>query len=332
MNTISSTVDSDVSIGGVSVPVSSTEIDSPSESDVVRQLQRATLGGTTIAKSELLGEVVTWDISFPEIGVNVVRDALKHAGLPDIAKDLNNRSAFSRATKHLKENRSIDKVKASRDGKLTFQLTKKSTVKRGSDDVIEFNYESQITIDTETGDIQSDDKLIESEARRLFTHALDVRTASDVTRMVQKLFKDHADLFPVNPTKGVAYFVPETFREFTTKVDTFLSRLNGQLWRFPVPKGTPQGNKSVQQAVQAGLQSVLDEINECVEGWDDTTRKDTMTRGIKRWKSLEHKARAYGDYLQNEQDGLLAKIDAAKQALVEKASRLGDESASTTAA
>ena len=277
---------------------------------------------------ELLGEIVSWDTRSPELGIDVIRNALSTAGLPDdVAKDLNSRSAFTRATKHLKENRSIDKVKEGKDGCVRFQLTRKEL----EDDHIVFQEECWVTINTTTGEIESDNAAIEMQARALFAHAMQVRTASDITRMVQALFKAEADLFAINPSKGVAYFCPEQHREFTAKVEVFLSAVGGSLWRFPVPKGTKEGNKSVQEAVSSGLQTVLDELNECVNSWDDKTKNGTMEKVIKRWQLLEHKAKTYGEYLQSEQGNLLYKIDEAKALLISKLKEVRPSDASAAA-
>jgi len=268
----------------------------------------------TTSPDHLLGEIVTWDTGEGEIDIAVIRQALELAGLPCVAKDLNSRSAFTRATKHLKENRSIDKVKQGKDGTITFQLTKKQI----AGETMDFQYECRVILDTKTGDIQSESLEVETEARKLYAHAMQVRTASDITRMVQTMFKNNADLFPINPRRGIAYFTPQAHAGFTAKVQMFIEAMGGSLWRFPVPKGTSDGNKSVKEAVASGLRAILDELNECVDGWDDTTRTTTMTRGIKKWQEIKHKAECYAEYLSSEQAELLKQIDAAKAKLVEK--------------
>jgi hypothetical protein len=268
---------------------------------------------------ELHGEIVSWDTKSSELSIASIRDALSDAGLPDdVAKDLNNRSAFSRAAKHLKENRSIDKVKDTKDNKIIFQLTRKEVI----DDKVDFNYETQVTLDTSSGDITSDDPVIEKQARELFAHAMQVRTASDVTRMVQSLFKNNADLFPINPTKGVAYFVPSKFSEFTAKVEKFLSTVGGNVCRFPVPKGTAEGNRSVMEAVSSGMQTLLDELEESIDSWDDTTRQDTMKRGIEKYRIAEHKINSYSEFLQDRLDLMLGKAADAKARLLDKATTI----------
>ena len=283
----------------------------------------ASITTDSLSATHLLGEIVTWDTKASEIAIDTIRDALTNAGLSDdVAKDLNTRSAFSRATKTLKENRSIDKVKQSKDGVVTFQLTKKEVDE--AHDRMDFKFEAIIRLDTKTGDIECPDQIIEDQAKALLAHAMQTRTASDVTRMVQTLFKSHADLFPINPSKGVAYFVPEKYRDFSKKCEAFLSNVGGTLWQFPVPKGTESGNASVRDAVTTGLNELLKELNDAVSDWDDTTRKGTMVKGTEKFKLIKHKAEAYAEYLGHNQATLLAEIDEAKKRLVSRINDLTD--------
>jgi hypothetical protein len=263
----------------------------------------------------LLGEIVTWDLRSLEVSYTDVLQALTDAGLdPAAAKEMAPRSAFGRACKELKENRSIDKVSHAR-GEISFQLTKKEI----RDDRVDFDYECRIVLNTETGDLKCDENpVIEQTARDLFAHAMQTRNAADVTRLVQKMFSDHADLYPINPHKGVAYFVPDAHRDFTAKIESFLTKLGGTLPRFPVPKGTIEGNASVRDAVNAGLETVLGELRESVDGFDAETRKSTMEKALEKFEVMRHKVECYGEYLDTKKDALLAELSAAKAALVEK--------------
>lgn len=265
---------------------------------------------------ELLGEIVTWDVKSSEVNIDTIRKALKESGLPDsVAGDLNNRSAFSRATKHLKEDRTIDKVKEAKDGTITFQLTRKSN----NGNLIDFDYECQVELNTDSGEITcKESREIEDTARLLLAHALKVRSANDITRMVQKLHRDHADLFPINPARGVAYFTPACHADFTAKIEKFLHLVGGVLWRFPVPKGTPEGNRSVKEAVNSGLETLLKELNDSVAEWNGDTRPKTMERAVDKFQAIAYKVDAYADYLASSQDALKAKLVEAKKAMMEK--------------
>ena len=274
--------------------------------------------------TDLLGEIITWDAQSAEIDVQKIRQALTDTGLDtDYARDLSTKSAFSRAATHLKENRTIDKVvENAKAQEITFQLTRKAV----NDGVMQFDYETQITLNTQSGDISCGIPEIEAQAQALFAHAMQVRTATDITRMVQKMFKDRADLFPINPSKGIAYFVPDAHKGFTSKVKDFMDKVGGTLWLFPVPKGTDHGNASVRDAVSNGLEALLAELNEAVEQWDDSTRNDTVKRKLEHWRAIKHKAESYATYLEANQQAVLDKIADAKAALVAKYTEIRPDS------
>lgn len=279
---------------------------------------------TAEPESKLLGEVVTWDLRSTEIGYSDVRDSLQQSGLdPDEARELSPRSAFGRACRYLRDERTIDKLDYdAASGCLRFQFTRRHL----DGGRFEYDYECVLSLDPDTGAVTcAENPAIEQHARELVQHAVKTRNAQDVTRLVQRLFERHADLYPINPRKGVAYFVPERHRDFTAKVDDFLKSLGGQLWRFPVPEGTPQGNSSVKDAVQSGLQSLLCELTAAVEGWDDTTRKSTMDKALERWKAISHKVESYEAYLGAEQDRLKEELEKAKQELARRITELQPE-------
>lgn len=285
--------------------------------------------------SELLGEVVTWDLKSTEVSFHNVCDSLRQAGLdPDAAQELSPKSAFGRACKELKKERAIDKLEFE-GGVIRFQFTKKHLDNAAKK--VNYDYECVLSLDTDTGVVTcTENEELAKTTQQLLDFAIQTRNAQDVTRLVQKMFQNHADLFAINPRKGVAYFVPEVHREFTTKIDTFLHHLGGGLSRFPVPKGTEQGNASVRDAVQSGLAGLLAELNDAVQAWDDTTRKGTFDKATERWQIIKHKVDAYAEYLGAEQAGLLEKLMAAKQELAAKISQLhpveDDEPASVNTA
>ncbi len=278
--------------------------------------------------STLLGEVVTWDLRSAEVSYAELVESLKNAGLdPGEATELSHRSAFGRACKHLKEERAIDKLQYDAATKtLRFQFTRKHL----AGGRFEYDYECMLSLDPDTGAVTcAENQAMEQHARELLQHAIDTRNAQDVTRLVQKLFKEHADLYPINPKKGVAYFCPLAHRDFTEKVEAFLVAMGGSLWRFPVPSGTPQGNASVKEAVQSGLQSLLGELSAAVEGWDETTRKSTMDKALERWQAIRHKVECYEEYLGAEQERLKEELSRAKEELARRITELKPDESET---
>jgi hypothetical protein len=278
---------------------------------------------TQAQKTDLLGEIVTWDMQSNEVALTRVLDSLHDAGLGmEWAKDLRVRTAFTRAVKELREGRTIDQV--TRDGDIIrFQLTRKAVDEQAQR--IDFAYETAITLDVSTGLVTCDSYEIEQHVRGMLAHAMGHRTAVDITRMVQAMFRGQADLFAINPRKGVAYFVPDQFRDFTAQVEQFLTSLGGCLYRFPVPKGTPVGNRSVRDAVESGLSALVGDLRQAVDDWDQTTRNSTIEKAVEKWRVLKHKAEAYSEYLGEKQQALLADLQRLQGELADKVSRLADD-------
>ncbi len=273
----------------------------------------------------LLGEIVTWDLAAMEVGYQAVQDALQAAGLPTgEAKHLRAQTAFSRAVKDLREGRAIDRVTTDKTaGTIVFQFTRKGLDSAGAR--LDFNYEALCTLATDTGDITCPDSPeIEQHARTMFAHAMAHRTTSDVTRLVQRLFAAHADLYPINPKKGVAYFVPEPHRDFSAKVEDFLKALGGRLDRFPVPSGTSEGNAAVQNTVEDGLSALAGELQDAVDAWDEKTRPSTMEKATDRLQTIFHKTESYAEYLGDRQSSLLADLTAQKKRLAAKILQVTD--------
>lgn len=284
---------------------------------------------TAHASSELLGEVVVWSMRGSEMLYTDVLQALDTACLPrEAARELSPRGAFTRACKELKKDRVIDKV-STKGGVISFQFTQKHLV----GDKFEHDYECMVYLDADSGKITCpENEGLADQARQLFAYCNQTRNAQDVTRITQKLFKEHADLFGIDPHKGVAYFVPEQHRDFTTKIDRFLNELGGGLHRFPVPVGTETGNQSVQSAVQGGLQSMLADLEKAVDEWDTSTRAKTIEASKKEWEAISYKVGAYAHYLSAKHTELEQGLEAAKQRLVDKIFAIDEEKAFKAAA
>ena len=120
-----------------------------------------------------------------------------------------------------------------------------------------------------------------------------------MTRAIQRLFERDADLFPIRD-KGGVYFVPERHADFVDKIDRLVKGLDGSLRRFPVPAGTPHGDRSVKESIAGGIASLIDEHRQAVEGFGSDTRADTLERAAERIRVTRHKLSAYAEYLGEE--------------------------------
>src|SRR4029079_11587525 len=132
------------------------------------------------------------------------------------------------------------------------------TAESRAGDRYEYAMETLLKLEKQTGTVSCELPALAGLAQEELDRCIALRTGSDVTRIVQKLFEKQADLFPIRP-QGGAYFVPVAHAGFVDRIQSFLGRVNGRLLRFPVPAGLPEGERSVRQAVAEGLSGLIAE-------------------------------------------------------------------------
>lgn len=276
------------------------------------------------AGTKLLGEVISWTCAGVAVTHPALVAALAAAGLdPALARELAPRHAFTRACKKLSAARVIRRV-AEDAATLTFQFTAESR----SADRLEYTLETMLTLDKQTGGVTCDLPGLATLAQEELDRAVAARTGADVTRVVQKLFDRHADLFPVRPQGGV-YFVPERHTPFVDRVQQVLSRLGGQVLRFPVPAGTPEGDRSVNEAVAAGLKALIHEHRQAIAAFAADTRDATLARAATRIRATRFKLAAYAEYLADAKADLDRELAAARDELRAKVDHLTGPAVST---
>ena len=186
-------------------------------------------------------------------------EALGTSGLDSgVARELSPRHAFARACRRLSDRRIIRLVSEDAS-RLTFQFTAESR----TGDRFEYVLETLLTLDKQTGSVTCDLPGLATLAQEELDRCVAVRTGSDITRIVQKLFEKQADLFAIRP-QGGAYFVAVAHSGFVDRIQSFPGRVNGRLLRFPVPAGIPEGERSVRRAVADGLAGLIDEHRQAV--------------------------------------------------------------------
>ena len=269
-----------------------------------------------LAGMKLLGEVITWSCTGVTIRHLDLIDALRDSGLDEaLARELAPRHAFTRACKKLSEARIIRQV-AENETAVTFQFTAEH--KEG--DRFSYDLETMLTLDKTSGRVTCDLPGLATLAQEHLDHCIQARTGGDVTRIVQRLFERRADLFPIRE-KGGAYFVPQEYVGFVDRVQEFLGKLNGRLARFPVPSGTPEGDRSVKESVAAGLSDLIAEHEVAIASFGEDTRPVTLHRAAERIRLTRHKIEAYSCYLAEERERLerdLAGASAKLRAKVEE--------------
>ena len=249
--------------------------------------------------TRLLGEVITWSCSGTAVRHPDLVAALGAAGLDaGVARELAPRHAFTRACRRLSDRRVIRAV-AEDAASVTFQFTAESR----AGDAYEYTLETRLKLDKKSGGVTCDLPGLATLAQDELDRCVAARTGADVTRVVQKLFDRHADLFPVRD-KGGCYFVPAEHTAFVDRVQGFLGRLNGRVARFPVPAGTVEGDRSVQDAVAAGLAAVIADYRHAVAGFAADTRPSTVAKAAEKIRTTKFKVEAYAAYLADGRDRL----------------------------
>jgi len=259
---------------------------------------------------KMLGEIITWKIQGVAISHADLLAGLMASDLDcDVAKELAPRNAFARACSKLDSERIIRKV-AEDHATISFQFTREAL----EDGKFSYHFESLLFLDKHSGNITSENLEHEQLAKEEFGRCLESRTASDVTRLVQRLFERHADLFSVRDQGGV-YFVPEIHHDFIAKVERFVRNIGGSLQRFPIPAGSPQGDRAVQEAVANGLQGIIDEHLQAVQKFGEDTRPDTLRRAEEKVRATKMKIEGYSFYLDKKCKDLEASLQQASELL-----------------
>jgi hypothetical protein len=115
--------------------------------------------------------------------------------------------------------------------------------------------------------------------------------------------------------KGCVYFVPEKHADVLDRAEKFVTDMGGCFRRSPVPRGDKYGDQTAKEACMAYLHGMLKDLRELVDGFDETTRPDTMLKVAQRYQELAFKAQSYKEYTSFT---IETAIEEAKQALIAK--------------
>lgn len=279
----------------------------------------------SVAGMSLLGEIICWSAKGNRPHAQVVT-ALISSGLDsEVAHEFQPRAAFTRAVKKLMDGRVIDVIREDSEEAL-FQFTKQSMDSVQSE--WKYSTEAKVKLDKRTGKITCDDKVLEEIATKKLQECMTERTAADITKIVQKLFDKEADLFPIRDQGGV-YFVPKNHANFVTRIDQFLGQVNGSIKRFPVPSGTQFGDKAVQDAVSEAMENLVKQHMDAINEFSVDTRSDTFVRTVEDIKATRIKIQAYAEYLKDQAEGLLEKVDDARRIMSTKVQSITQERQNT---
>ncbi len=99
------------------------------------------------------------------------------------------------------------------------------------------------------------------------------------------------------------------------KVERCVRNIGGSWQRFPIPAGSPQGDRAVQEAVAHGLQAIIDEHLQAVQKFGEDTRPHTLHRAEEKIRITKMKIEGYGLYLDKKRSDLEASLQQASELL-----------------
>ena len=282
-----------------------------------------------VASLPLLGEIVTWQSARrKKILFDDVKKALVSSGHEEkYAKEFTPATAFTRAAKQLQEERLIHEVGRT-DDEVIFQFTKtgmkKVSAKEGEKT---FALETKVELNRKTGKVSCPIPELEAMAQQELDRALSERTTSDITGIIQRLFDDYAAKNPTGTLipareQGGAYLVLADHIPFVDRVESFLNALGGSMNRWPIPKGTPRGDKAAATSVFAHFKSLIEEHKEAIQKFGKTTRASTLEESAKLVTDTRVRLEAFSSVLgdsKGEIDGILAEC---KTILIDKVNEI----------
>lgn len=242
----------------------------------------------------ILGYFSFWNVCNVSIKQNEFKAMLKIVGIDEkYAVSHNYRSAVIRAFRNMEEQRIIRRADENPHC-LVYQFTAETKEGTGQDASLKYDTETRIVIDKVVYHQDADFAKCISACRediklKVVEHFNEEKTkykSADITRYIQKIFRDNADLCALRD-QGCVYFVPAMYRTIIDKV-MHLVQLLGSDCAFdsvPVPDVASSrkvvGNSFCRELEQL-FKNLDSEIQEVADGEKDRGQKwaDNMKRRI----------------------------------------------------
>jgi hypothetical protein len=262
-----------------------------------------------------VGFIISWKVP-PVVDLKQLRDGLVAAGLdPDLAPDLGPASLVARSSSFIaKLTSSTDQKRLARPvGHMARQITREDI----ANDELTYTREAAITYDAQTLALSCDDPQITQMLPETTRSVTTTRTASDVTRILQKIVSEAgSDLIPVRE-QGGAYFIPSS-QGIIVKIDALLSHIGGELSRFACTIGHGS-DASIANTITDYMLKQIKELNESIAELNEAgIRSDVKSRRLSRVAELRERVTAYASLVQMSGTKLNEAIDMAEASLLAK--------------
>lgn len=264
-----------------------------------------------------VGYIISWKVP-GTVQIDTLRVALRNAGMTDpleLAPDLKPAQVVARSAGFIAKLTSQDDAKrlARPVHHTARQITREETVS----DALTYTREASLKLNDQTQQIDCDDPGIAAMLPETIKTVHDTRTASDVTRIVQRLVEDAgSDLIPVRE-QGGAYFVPDG-HSVIGRVGIFLKNIGGELSKFACTLGHGS-DESIANTITDYLLKQIGELKESVEELNEGgIRSDVKSRRLSRVAELRDRIRAYHTLIQAQESKLEQELTRAEATLLAK--------------
>ncbi|MDB4881262.1 MAG: hypothetical protein JWL95_28 [Gemmatimonadetes bacterium] len=262
-----------------------------------------------------VGFIVSWRVP-AIVTLADLRAGLCTAGLdPDMAPDLKPASLVSRSASFIA--RTTSGKDARRLARPVGPASRQITLEQTGANALTYTREAAIGFDGATGKLECDDPTIAATLDDTAAHISETRTASDVTRIVQRIVEEAGtDLIPVRE-QGGAYFVPQG-SGVIEKVATVLEAIGGELSRFACTIGHGS-DTSVANTITDYMLKQITELQEAVSELNEAgIRSDVKSRRLSRVAELRERVGAYATLVGTQAEALTRAIDVAEATLLAK--------------
>lgn len=257
----------------------------------------------TIDLTQEVGEIITWKIKGSHSFIDVKNSLSSNNLDPQLCLDISHRVAFTRATKKLVKDQVIDVVE-SKEGEVVFQFTGRTQDESTKD--WEYRKLINITLNTDNGKVTCSDQALEASAQAAIWNAIEERTASDVSRIIQKYCESETDLIPLREEGGV-YMLLGQNHNFLNHLQGFAETLGGRLNRIKMMGGR-ETTKSVQLSLIDYISGMVEDHYTKIDQFGDETRFRTMQDQAEEINMTRAKLETYAIYLEDRKEELSKKI------------------------
>lgn len=242
-----------------------------------------------MAETLQIGEIVSWTAPSKVLRADLLV-ALTTAGLSeDMAPEMLPRNAFKRAVRELEDGKIIRQCEEDVDH-IAFQFTTEFL----TNGEYEYATECFVKVNKSTGECTGTDQQVADLAHEKLVEKMEVRNASDISRMIQALFKRNGDLFSVREAGG-CYFVPQMHVGLVEQVQELVDLIGGSVRRFEICN-TQNATKSAAQAVKDQLDQLVSEFESYVDLLSSESAQQVNT-ATKKIAEIKTKTDAYKDLL-----------------------------------